>query len=83
MEANYFKNISEVEKEIVSEVARCDKQFLRKSADHKAQLSPAGGGGGGNERLGDLCFAICRFSQETFITSSNLTHNLFFCFKLQ
>ena len=28
-----------------------------------------------NERLPDLCFAICRFSR--FITPSHLTHNLF------
>ena len=41
MEANYFQELLEVEKEIVREVARCDKQFLRKSADREAQLSPA------------------------------------------
>ena len=30
-----------------------------------------------NKRLTDLCFAICRFSQVAFITSSNLTHTFF------
>ena len=34
-----------------------------------------------NERLSDLCFAICRFSQVRFITPSHLTHNLFFYFQ--
>ena len=33
-----------------------------------------------NKRPSDLCFAICRFSQVVFITSSNLTHNLLFYF---
>ena len=28
-----------------------------------------------------LCFGMCRFSQVMFITSSNLTHNLFFYFQ--
>ena len=30
-----------------------------------------------NERLPDLCIAICRFSQVRFIAPSHLTHNLF------
>ena len=34
-----------------------------------------------NERLPDLCFAICRFSQVRFIAPSHLTHNLFFYFQ--
>ena len=34
-----------------------------------------------NERLPDLCFAICRFSQVRFVTQSHLTHNLFFYFQ--
>ena len=43
----------EIEKEIVREVARGDKPYLRKSTE-SAKL---------NKRLPDLCFAICRFSQ--------------------
>ena len=34
-----------------------------------------------NERLPDLCFAICRFSHVRFITPSHLTHNFFFYFQ--
>ena len=34
-----------------------------------------------SERLPDLCFAICRFSQVRFITPNHLTHNLFFYFQ--
>ena len=30
----------------------------------------------------DLCFAICRFFQAVFNTSSNVTHNIFFYFQL-
>ena len=48
-------------KEIVREVARGNKPYLRKSTDRKAQVSPL------NERLPDVCFAICRFSQVRFI----------------
>ena len=33
-------NYLEIEKEIVREVARGDKPYLRKSADRKAQISP-------------------------------------------
>ena len=39
-----------------------DKHHLRKSADRKAQIRPER-----NERLPDLCFSICRFSQVVFI----------------
>ena len=50
----------EIEKEIVREVARGDKPYMRKSTDRKAQIRKA-------FRLRsvqrtDLCFAICRFS---------------------
>ena len=38
-----------------------NKHHLRKSADRKAQF------GERNERLPDLCFSICRFSQVVFI----------------
>ena len=34
------KKLLEIEKEIVREVARCDKPYLRKSTDRKAQISP-------------------------------------------
>ena len=34
------QKLSEIEKEIVREVARGDKPSLRKSADRKAQISP-------------------------------------------
>ena len=69
-----FKELLEVEKEIVREVARGDKPSLRKSTDRKCKSVR-------NERLPDLCFAICRFSQGRFITPSRLTHNLFFYFQ--
>ena len=69
-----IQKLLEIEKEIVREVAWGDKPYLRKSTDRKAQISPAKL----NERLPDLCFAICRFSQVRFITPSHLTHNLFF-----
>ena len=41
-----------------------DKHHLRKSADQKAQISPVCER---NERLPDLCFSICRFSEVVFI----------------
>ena len=34
------KKLLEIEKEIVREVARGDKPYLRKSTDRKAQVSP-------------------------------------------
>ena len=68
----------EIEKEIVREVARGDKPYLRKSTDRKAQIRKAFVQ---FSRLHDLCFAICRFSQVRFITPSHLTHNLFFYFQ--
>ena len=58
-------------KEIVREVARGDKPYLRKSTDRKAQIRKA------FVQRTDLCFAIGRFSQVRFITPSHLTHNLF------
>ena len=50
----FFGQVSR--KEIVREVARSDKPYLRnlQIAKHKSLRS---------ERLPDLCFAICRFSQ--------------------
>ena len=50
----FFGQVSK--KEIVREVARSDKPYLRnlQIAKHKSLRS---------ERLPDLCFAICRFSQ--------------------
>ena len=67
----------EIEKEIVREVAWGDKPYLKEidrsqSTNQSAEL---------NERLPDLCFAICRFSQVRFITPSHLMHNLFFYFQ--
>ena len=41
-----------------------NKHHLRKSADRKAQISSVHER---NERLPDLCFSICRFSQVVFI----------------
>ena len=48
------------------------KSTDRQSTNQSAEL---------NERLPDLCFAICRFSHVRFITPSHLTHNLFFYFQ--
>ena len=48
--------------------AWADGLYRSQSTNQSAQL---------NERLPDLCFAICRFSQVRFITPSHLTHNLF------
>ena len=70
------KKLLEIEKEIVREVARGDKPYLRKSTDRKAQISPLNWA-----PVPDLCFAICRFSHVRFITPSHLTHNLFFYFQ--
>ena len=39
-ESNQYQKLSEIEKEIVREVARGDKPYLRKSTDLKAQISP-------------------------------------------
>ena len=36
-----YQKILEIEKEIVREVARGDKHYLKKSAEHKAQISKA------------------------------------------
>ena len=49
-----------------------EKIYRSQSTNQSAEL---------NERLPDLCFAICRFSQVRFITPSHLTHNLFFYFQ--
>ena len=43
-----------------------DKHHRRKSADRKAQISPVSRKNSW-ERLPDLCFSICRFSQVMFI----------------
>ena len=64
----------ELEEEIAHKVAG-GEHCLRKSADSKAQISSVGG-----ERLTDLCFAICSFSQVVIMTSRNLTQNLSFSF---
>ena len=37
---NLYQKLLEIEKEIVREVARGDKPYLRKSTDRKAQISP-------------------------------------------
>ena len=39
-ESNQYQKLLEIEKEIVREVARGDKHYLRKSTDRKAQISP-------------------------------------------
>ena len=66
-----------MEKEILREVARVhEPYYLRKSADRKVQTSK----GFCSAHRTDLCFATCRISQVVFITSSKLTHNLFFYF---
>ena len=72
------KKLFEIEKDIVHEVARGDKHNLRKSADHKVQISLLIDL---NQGLADLCFWMCRISQIVFITSSHLTHNFFFYFQ--
>ena len=76
---NNTKKLLEIDKEIVREVARGDKPYLRKSTDRKAQISRFSVKL--NECRPDLCFAICRFSQVRFLTPSHLTHNLFFYFQ--
>ena len=38
--SNLYQKLLEIEKEIVREVARGDKPYLRKSTDRKAQISP-------------------------------------------
>ena len=76
-ESNQYQKLLEIEKEIVREVARGDKSYLRKSTDRKAQIRRAFR----SVQRTDLCFAICRFSQVRFITPSHLTHNLFFYFQ--
>ena len=63
----------EIDKEIVREVVRGDKNNLRKSANRDAQISVIHA-----IHCTDLCFAICRFSPVVFVTSSNFTHNLLF-----
>ena len=40
-ESNYFQKLLEIEKEIVREVARGDKPYMRKSTDRKAQIRKA------------------------------------------
>ena len=71
------QKLLELEKEIVREVARGwltlpEKIYRLQSTNQSVEL---------NERLPDLCFAICRFSQVRFITPSHLTCNLFFYFQ--
>ena len=68
------KKLLEIEKEIVREVARGDKPYLRKI--YRSQSTNQEGVR--SVQRTDLCFAICRFSQVRFITPSHLTHNLFF-----
>ena len=77
-ESNYYQKLLEIEKEIVREVARGDKPYLRKSTDRKAQIRKAF-----VQFSGLICALrrICRFSQVRFITPSHLTHNLFFYFQ--
>ena len=69
------KTIGNREKEIVREVVCGDKHYLKKICRSQSTSIY-------KRRLTDLCFVICRFSQVVFITSSNLTHNLFFYFQL-
>ena len=40
-ESNQYQKLLEIEKEIVREVARGDKPYLRKSTDRKAQINKA------------------------------------------
>ena len=49
-----------------------EKIYRSQSTNQSAKL---------NERLPDLCFAICRFSQVRLISPSHLTHYLFFYFQ--
>ena len=71
------KKILEIEKEIVREVARGDKPYMRKSADRKAQIRKA---------LVSLTGLICALQSADFLgwclsPKRNLTHNLFFYFQ--
>ena len=54
-----------------------EKHHLRKSADRKRNQS-----GERNERLLDLCFAICRFSQVVFIPRTQLHAQYLFLFPI-
>ena len=56
---NYWKQ----KKRLCVRLRSGDKHHLRKSSDRKAQNQS----GDQNERLPDLCFSICRFSQVVFI----------------
>ena len=67
----------EIEKEIVREVARSDKPLPEKI--YRSQSTNQEGVC--SVQRTDLCFAICRFSQVKFITTSHLTHNLFFYYR--
>ena len=72
------KTIGNWKKEIVREVALGgqtppEKFYRSKSTNQSSER---------NERLPDLCFSICRFSQVVFIPERNLTHNLFFLFPI-
>ena len=70
------KTPGKVEKEIVCEVVRVDKHNLRKSANHKVQISFIH-----STHWVDLCFAICRVYQVVFVTWNDFTQNLLFYFQ--
>ena len=57
--------------------SRWYKHHPRISADLKVQIKRTSV----SRAALTLCFAMCRFSQVVFTTSSNLTHNLFFYFQ--
>ena len=71
-------DVTFIEKEIVREVTRGDKPYLRKSITDRQRTNQEGVR---SVQRTDLCFAICRFSQVRFITPSHHTHNLFFYFQ--
>ena len=53
-----YQKLLEIEKEIVREVARGDQHYVRKSADHKAQISKA---------FVQLTELICAFRSADFL----------------
>ena len=60
MEYSFYQKLLEIEKEMVREVARGDKNYHERICRSQSTNQF----GERNKRLTDLCFAICRFSPE-------------------
>ena len=74
-----LKTIGNSKKRLCVRLRSEDKHHLRKSADRKAQISPA--------VSGTNTFLICAFPSADFLrwclsSERNLTHNLFFLFSI-